>query len=79
MRCVRCQGLLMAIEMRDLLGTAVVSGWRCLLCGATTDPGIAANQANQSQPIRSRARLPGSPAVRPVRRHVSLKNMASRG
>ncbi len=64
MRCLRCQGLLITIEMRDLYGTVAVPGWRCLLCGATTDPGIAANQAKQSQPMPSRARLPGSPVAR---------------
>ena len=63
MRCLRCQGLLVAVQMSDM-GQPPVSGWRCLLCGATTDPGIEANQVRHSQPIRSRARLPGSPAVR---------------
>lgn len=63
MRCLRCQGLLVAVQMTDM-GQPPVSGWRCLLCGATTDPGIEANQVRPSQPIRSRARLPGSPAVR---------------
>jgi hypothetical protein len=59
MQCLRCQGLLIAVQMRDM-GQPSVSGWRCLLCGAATDPGIEANKASHSPPIRSRARLPGS-------------------
>jgi len=65
MRCLRCQGLLIAIQMGDLHGTAPISAWRCLLCGTTADAGIEANQARQPQPIRNRARLPGSSAARP--------------
>lgn len=70
MRCLRCQGLLIAIEMRDMRMTIPVSGWRCLLCGATTDPGIEANQARRSEPIRNRARLPGSPMGRSGKGHA---------
>ncbi len=62
MRCLRCQGLLNAVQMRDM-GQPPVFGWHCLLCGATTDPGIEANQVRHTQPIRSRARPPGSPAA----------------
>jgi hypothetical protein len=64
MQCLRCQGLLVAIQMRDM-GQPPVTGWRCLLCGATTDPGIEANRASHSQPIRNGARLPGSPTLKP--------------
>lgn len=63
MRCLRCQGLLVAIQMRDM-GQPPILGWRCLLCGATTDPGIEANQVSHSQPTRSSARPPGSPMAR---------------
>lgn len=59
MNCLRCQGLLIAVQMRDM-GQPSVSGWRCLLCGAATDPGIEANKMSHSLPIRSRARLPGA-------------------
>lgn len=69
MRCLRCQGLLIAVLMRDM-GQPPVSGWHCLLCGATTDPGIEANQVRHSQPIRNRARLPGSSAARPGKGRV---------
>jgi hypothetical protein len=63
MHCLRCQGLLIAIQMRDM-GQPTVFGWRCLLCGATTDPGIEANRASHGQPIRNRARVPGTPVAR---------------
>lgn len=69
MRCLRCQGLLIAVQMRDM-GQPPVSGWHCLLCGATTDPGIQANQMRHDQPIRNRARLPGSSATRPEKGRV---------
>lgn len=69
MRCLRCQGFLIAIQMRDL-GQPPVTGWRCLLCGAMTDPGIEANRVSQSPPIRSSARLPGAP-VRKVKKERS--------
>ncbi len=59
MQCLRCHGLLVAVQMRDM-GQPSVSGWRCLLCGAATDPGIEANKVSHSPPIPSRARLPGA-------------------
>ncbi|MDH4155069.1 MAG: hypothetical protein OEV01_14900 [Nitrospira sp.] len=59
MQCLRCQGLLSAVQMRDL-GQPPVLGWRCLLCGAMTDPGIEANKASHNLPAQSRARLPGA-------------------
>jgi len=69
MHCLRCKGLLIAVQMRDM-GQSPVSGWRCLLCGATTDPGIEANHVRHSQSIRSRARLPGASAARPGKGRV---------
>lgn len=60
MRCLRCQGLLITIQMRDM-GQPSVTGWRCLLCGAMTDPGIEANRVRHSPPPRNGPRLPGSP------------------
>ena len=63
MHCLRCQGLLIAVQMRDM-GQAPVQGWRCLLCGAMTDQGIEANKASHSPPAQSRARLPGSVPAR---------------
>lgn len=63
MQCRRCQGLLIAVQMRDM-GQPMVAGWRCLLCGAMTDPGIEANRASHDPPNRNRARVPGSPVMR---------------
>jgi hypothetical protein len=63
MHCRRCQGLLIAVQMRDM-GQPLVSGWRCLICGAMTDPGIEANRVGHELPIRNRARVPGSPVMR---------------
>jgi hypothetical protein len=63
MQCTRCQGLLIAIQMSDM-GQPPVSGWQCLLCGATTDPGIEANKVSHSTPVRNGARLPGSSAAK---------------
>jgi hypothetical protein len=64
MQCVRCQGLLVAIQMSDM-GQPSVLGWRCLLCGATTDPVIEANRVCHAPPSRTGARLPGAPVARP--------------
>ncbi len=59
MQCLRCQGLMIAIQMSDV-GQLSVSGWRCLLCGAMTDQGIEANKASHlpcSEP-RTPSRVP---------------------
>lgn len=63
MHCLRCQGLMIAVHMQDVSSQGAVPGWRCLLCGETTDPGIAANRLSHCPPIRSRARVPGSPVA----------------
>ncbi len=65
MNCLRCQGLMIAVELRDTSSWDTVGGWRCLLCGETMDPGIQANRASHQVPIRSRARVPGSPLAHP--------------
>jgi len=67
MHCPRCQGLMIVVRMNELGGSDTVSGWRCLLCGETLDPGIQANRAGHRQPVRSRARVPGSPTARQVK------------
>lgn len=64
MRCLRCQGLMIAVDLRDVSSQNTVPGWRCLLCGETTDSGIEANRVSHCPPIRSRARVPGSPAAK---------------
>jgi hypothetical protein len=63
MQCLRCHGLLIAIQMKDM-GQPPVLGWRCLLCGAMTDPGIEANKVSHSPPVLNRARLQGALPVR---------------
>jgi hypothetical protein len=63
MHCLRCEGLMIGVLMRDLSSQDSVSGWRCLLCGETTDSGIEANRVSHNPPVRSRARVPGSPAA----------------
>lgn len=65
MNCLRCQGLMIAVQLRDVSSQDTVAGWRCLLCGETTDPGIQANRVSHQPPPRSRARVPGSPVANP--------------
>ena len=64
MDCLRCQGLMVAIDLREVSTRDRVLGWRCLLCGETTDSGIEANRRSHSQPSRTRARVPGSPPAK---------------
>ena len=64
MYCPRCHGLMIEVDLRELSSQDCVSGWRCLLCGETTDSGIEANRQSHGQPSRNRARVPGSPPVR---------------
>ena len=62
MHCQRCQGLMINISMTELWGTGTaIVGWRCLLCGEATDPGIEANRTSHLYPARNRARVPGTP------------------
>lgn len=63
MHCLRCQGFMIAVQLRDVSSQDTAAGWRCLLCGETTDPGIQANRATHHPPPQSRARVPGSPAA----------------
>src|SRR6185312_15805634 len=63
MRCARCEGLMVTVWMGDLLLAGTVKGWRCLLCGEATDPGIEANRKNQPPLTEGRPRLPGSVAA----------------
>ncbi len=60
MHCLRCDGLMVPVRMKETGSSETVSGWRCLLCGEATDPGIEANRKGHHEPIRSRARLPGA-------------------
>jgi hypothetical protein len=64
MHCPRCHGLMISIQMKEASSDETAPGWRCLLCGAATDPGIEANRVSHCPPVRSRARVPGSPAAK---------------
>ncbi len=60
MSCSRCHGLMVTITMKETATSEHVSGWRCLLCGETVDPGIEANRRGHQEPPRTRARPPGT-------------------
>ena len=70
MHCLRCKGLMISTHMRDLSSQDIVSGWRCLLCGETTDPGIEANRVSHCHPVRDGARVPGTPRATSGKRRV---------
>ncbi len=70
MHCLRCKGLMIATHMRDLSSPDIVFGWRCLLCGETTDPGIEANRVSHCYPVRNGARVPGTPTATSGKRRV---------
>lgn len=63
MHCSRCDGLMVTVWMGDLACSDTIKGWRCLLCGEATDPGIEANRKNHLPLTEGRPRLPGSAAV----------------
>ncbi len=58
MRCLRCHGLMRAINMQDAVSGESVSGRQCLLCGEIIDSVIEANRKYHREPMPSRARLP---------------------
>jgi hypothetical protein len=60
MDCPRCHGLMVSIRMKESASGDHVPGWRCLMCGEATDPGIEANRRRHKEPVRSRARPPGT-------------------
>lgn len=64
MDCPRCQGLMIEIDLREVSTRDRVLGWRCLLCGETTDSGIEANRMSHGQPSQNRARVPGAPTAK---------------
>jgi hypothetical protein len=66
MHCGRCTGLMVAIRMKETMSGESAAGWRCLLCGETTDAGIEKNRQRHKEPELVKARLPGAPiASRP--------------
>ena len=64
MQFPRCQGLMIITSMHEPFSADAVVGWRCLLCGEATDPGIEANRAVPPPSVRTRARVPGSTVAR---------------
>jgi hypothetical protein len=64
MQCARCQGLMVKSHLKESYNSDPVVGWRCLMCGESTDPGIEANRTSPPLSVRSRARVPGSPVAR---------------
>ena len=58
--CSRCHGLLVTTWLMDVAGATHqfwLPAWRCVGCGAITDPGIVANRQGNPHPQRCRARL----------------------
>ena len=54
MTCQRCQGLMVSVTLEDSEGTVMCEptlDWRCLVCGAVTDPTIAENRAAPLNPL----------------------------
>jgi len=63
-RCVRCQGLMVrSVTSESSTAVNVELGWRCLLCGESTDSCIEANRLNPSPLVRNGARVPGTPVA----------------
>jgi len=59
MDCLRCHDLTVRVVLEDTESSASCepfSGWKCLLCGEVSDPGIEANRKSRPQPSRSRPR-----------------------
>lgn len=73
MRCPRCQGLMIIIQMKELWGSDLVDGWRCLICGENIDPVINVNRTRPAPLDQSRARVLGSsPAANVCQRKIQV-------
>ncbi len=64
MRCPRCKGFMVTTQLKELLNSRHVDGWRCLLCGEHIDPVIEGNRTGHAPPVQSRARVPGAPTAK---------------
>ncbi|MGH7255916.1 MAG: hypothetical protein ACREI3_09075 [Nitrospirales bacterium] len=61
MTCLRCQGLMESLTLKDVDNpTNCLPGWRCLLCGEVMDAGIAENRHGHPDAVKNRARPPGT-------------------
>ena len=61
MRCPRCHGLMVVIQLEDAMSTAgghSLYGWRCLLCGEVLDSGIEGNRKGHARPRKDSIRRP---------------------
>ena len=58
MKCLRCDGLMVSSQVISVSGAAW--GWRCLLCGESTDPCIETNRICPPPLVEKQARVPGS-------------------
>lgn len=73
MHCLRCDGLMIKVFMHEGSTADGVAGWRCLICGEAIDSGIEANRTGHCHPVRTRARVPGTPQQHPyVQKHETL-------
>jgi hypothetical protein len=64
MRCPRCQGVMITVQMKELWGSDTVDGWRCLVCGENIDRVICVNRTRPAPLDQSQARVLGSFRVR---------------
>jgi hypothetical protein len=67
MRCPRCTGFMMTIQMKELWGSDMVVRWSCLLCGENIDSVINVNRTRPAPLDHSRARVLGSSPTANVR------------
>ena len=58
MKCLRCDGLMVSHQVISASGAAW--GWRCLLCGESTDPCIEMNRITPPPLFEKQARVPGT-------------------
>jgi hypothetical protein len=49
--------------MRERSSADAVAGWRCLICGEATDPGVEANRMRPCRPVQTPAHVPETSAA----------------
>jgi hypothetical protein len=73
MRCPRCEGFMIPIQLKELWGSHMVDAWRCLICGENVDPVINVNRTRPAPLDQSRARVLGSsPTANVGQRKIQL-------
>ena len=81
MRCPRCHGMMVAVNLDDADGPThqqLLAGWRCLQCGEVVDPVIMQNRRTPHHPSKNRARLPCGVVTGPGGKPKSKANSARR-